>query len=113
MSEFVELTVIPILPAVANRLALRSVPWKIALSLWMVCAMVLMIAYTLNGAFSFAAIAFFGLIHEALGWVYRIDPCLPSVLWRYYHQAACYDPWPHHQLRRNARPSGLGRGSLC
>ncbi|MDK2126262.1 hypothetical protein [Parachitinimonas caeni] len=41
-----------------------------------------------------------------------VDPNFFSVLWRYYQQAALYDPWPHRRQRRGRRPRGFGRGNL-
>ena len=32
---------------------------------------------------------------------------------KYQYQADTYDPWPHTKLKRNPRPYGFGRGTLC
>jgi type IV secretory pathway TrbD component len=52
-------------------------------------------------------------VHLFLMWVTKKDPLTIEIYKKYTVLGDVYDPWPKRTMKRNARPEGFGRNTLC
>lgn len=49
------------------------------------------------------------IVHRLLQYLFRKDPKMCAILWRYRSEADRYDPWPQRVKKSARRPYGMGR----
>ena len=82
---------------------------------WLFFIMILMMELGLRNTLLASALLVCGqaLFHWFLRALCRHDPLTRRAYIKYQYQADAYDPWPQLTLKRNPRPYGFGRATLC